>query len=214
MTVELLKLALEYLKVLAWPLLIVGLLAVYRPPVRRLIASLAAKFEAADSVTIGSFSLEVQRRASDLGSPNLARQIGQLSFDAIEALVRTPRSGSMALVLVNDAGAPHDLPNEYGIPLQPELDGLRELVRKEFIKFSEPLDGFLAFLKSKGEQREPNPTVQADDRTWYASDDPDLDKRCRNISYGLTNSGVKAVEAISKAVAVQLASAKVRKAKP
>lgn len=203
--VDFLKLALEYLKVLAWPLLIVGLLAVYRPPIKRLIASLASKLEAAHSLTIGSFSLEVQRRASDLGSPKLARQIGQLSFNAIESLVLTPRSGTMALVNVNDFGAPQGLPNEYGIPLQPELNGLRELVRRDLIVFSEPLDGYLSFLSSTGERREKNPTVESDDRTWYASEDEDLDKRSRAISYGLTESGLKAVKAISKAVAAQLA---------
>ncbi|MGB0064341.1 MAG: hypothetical protein WBP85_07830 [Terracidiphilus sp.] len=204
MTVELLKLALEYLKVLAWPLLIVGLLAVYRPPIKRLVKSLATKLEAADSLSIGSFSLEVQRRASDLGSPALARQIGQLSFDAVEALIRTPRSGSMCLVNVNDFGTPH----EYGVPLGPELNGLRELVRRKLIVFSEPLEEFLSLLSSTGERREPNPSSESDDRTWYAAESDELDKRCSAISYSLTESGVMAVDAISKAVAAQLAGAK------
>jgi hypothetical protein len=203
--VDLLKLALEYLKVLTWPLLIVGLLAVYRPPIKRLIASLVSKLEDADSLSIGAFSLEVQRRASDLGSPELARNIGQLSFDAIEVLVRTPRTGTMALVSVNDYGAPQGLPNEYGVPLQKALDGLRELDRRKLIVFSEPLEGFLSFLSSTGERREANPTVQSNDFTWYASDNEELEKRCRAISYSLTESGLKAVEAISKAVAAQLA---------
>jgi hypothetical protein len=201
------KLALEYLRVLSWPLLIVGLLAVYRPPIKRMVASLASKLEAADSLSIGSFKLEVQRRASDLGSPELAREIGQLSFDAVEALIRTPRSGTMSLVFVNDYGAPQGLPNEYGVPLQPGLDGLRELEKKKLIVFSESLDGFLSFLSSTGERRAKNPTVEPDDRTWYASDSEELQKRCREMSYGLTESGVKAVDAISKAVAAQLADA-------
>jgi len=205
--IDLLKLALEYLRVLSWPLLIVGLLAVYRPPIKRIVASLASKLEAADSLSIGSFKLEVQRRVSDLGSPELARKIGQLSFDAVEALMRTPRSGTMSLVFVNDYGAPQGLPNEYGIPLQPELDGLRELEQKKLIVFPEPLDGFLSFLSSTGERKEKNPTVEADDRTWYASDSEELQKRCGEMSYGLTESGVKAVDAISKAVAAQLAGA-------
>jgi hypothetical protein len=205
--IDLLKLALEYLRVLSWPLLIVGLLAVYRPPIKRIVASLASKLEAADSLSIGSFKLEVQRRVSDLGSPELALKIGQLSFDAVEALMRTPRSGTMSLVFVNDYGAPQGLPNEYGIPLQPELDGLRELEQKKLIVFPEPLDGFLSFLSSTGERKEKNPTVEADDRTWYASDSEELQKRCGEMSYGLTESGVKAVDAISKAVAAQLAGA-------
>ena len=204
---DLLKLALQYLQVLTWPLLIVGLLAVYRPPIKRIVASLASKLEAADSLSIGAFKLEVQRRVSDLGRPALAREIGQLSFDAVEALMRTPRSGTMSLVFVNDTGARQDLPNRYGIPLQPELDGLLELEKKKLIAFSEPLDGFLSFLSSTGERQEKNPASDADDRTWYASDSDDLEKRCRAISYGLTESGVKAVDAISKAVAAQLADA-------
>jgi len=185
---DLLKLALQYLQVLTWPLLIVGLLAVYRPPIKRIVASLASKLEAADSLSIGAFKLEVQRRV-------------------IEALMRTPRSGTMSLVFVNDTGARQDLPNRYGIPLQPELDGLLELEKKKLIAFSEPLDGFLSFLSSTGERQEKNPASDADDRTWYASDSDDLEKRCRAISYGLTESGVKAVDAISKAVAAQLADA-------
>ena len=99
------------------------------------------------------------------------------------------------------------MPNEYGIPLQPELDGLRELEQKKLIVFPEPLDGFLSFLSSTGERKEKNPTVEADDRTWYASDSEELQKRCGEMSYGLTESGVKAVDAISKAVAAQLAGA-------
>jgi hypothetical protein len=113
----------------------------------------------------------------------------------------------MALVSVNDYGKPHGLPTEYGVPLQPELAGLRELEKKKLIVFSEPLDGFLSFLSSTGERREANPTVEPDDQTWYASDSEELEKRCRAMSYGLTESGVKAVDAISKAVAAQLADA-------
>ena len=154
------KLLLEYLKVLAWPVFVVGLLAVYRPPIGRMSESLASKFETADSVKIGSLSLEVQQRARDLGSPELGREIGQLSFNAIEALVRTPRSGSMILLSTNDRSNPP----EYGLPSDAELDGLRELEKKGLIGFEEPLDTFVRDLKAIGRSMAKDSRMRTEDR--------------------------------------------------
>ena len=165
--------------------------------------SLASKFETADSVKIGSLSLEVQQRARDLGSPELGREIGQLSFNAIEALVRTPRSGSMILLSTND----RSMPPEYGLPSDAELDGLRELEKKGLIELEEPLDKFVRDLKTIGRSMAKDSRMRTEDRQWVAVDNrtDELVQRLRKQSYRLTDAGKKAVEAITKAVAAQLA---------
>lgn len=197
------KLTLDYLKVLAWPILIVSLLVAYRPPLSRMAESLASKLDKADTVKIGSFSLEVQERARDLGHPELGREIGQLSFDAIEELVRTPRTGDMILLSTNE----HVSPPEYGLPPDAELAGLLELEKKGLIAFTEPIDEFLGSLRRVGQTLKRDSTARSEDRQWFLvqSADAELTRRLRHQGYRLTEAGRRAVEAISKAVAAQLA---------
>jgi hypothetical protein len=196
------NLVLDYIKVLVWPSIIVGILIVYQPPLGRMFQSLAVKLEAADSVKFGSFELEVLKTARDLGSPELATQIGELSFNAIEALVRTPRTGSMILLSTNDRTSPV----EFGLPSEADLEGLRELEEKGLITFDVPLKAFLAELKSLGRKVANDVKARAPDRQWYAFNDisEEQKQRFRSEGYSLTEDGKKAVEAISKAVAAQL----------
>ncbi len=203
-TIAYLTMSLEYLKSLAWPLIFVGVLAVYRPPLGRLLDSLIAKLESAKSVKIGSLSFEVEHQARGLGRPELGREIGQLSFDAIDSLVRTPRVGVMMLMSAFDRVTPH----EFGLPGDAELAALRELAKKQLIDFSAPLDPFLHELRANGELKvkERNGELRSSERKWYAVENPQMEMKCRQMGYSLTEGGLKAVIAISKAVAAQLSN--------
>lgn len=201
-TLETSKLVLEYLRVLAWPLIIVGLIAVYRPPLGRMIDSLATKLEAANKVTIGSLSLEIQERARQLGSLELAEDLEELSPDAVAVLMRTPRDGRMILMSTNS-----ERPDEFGAPSQNELEALGELEAKGLISFDEPLGDFMDYLESHADRLEPYETWGSDERDWYEiSPSPSVDRsRIRQQGYELTERGREAVEAITQALAAELA---------
>jgi hypothetical protein len=200
------SLVLDYMKVLLWPLIVVGILLVYRPPIGQIFQSLSSKLEKADSVAIGSFQLEVKRTARDLGNPGLATQIGELSFNAIEALVLTPRTGSMILLSTIDRVKPI----EFGLPSAPIIEGLKELETKDLIEFDIDLKDFLAEIHEQGRRIPSDSSIRAEDRQWYAFEhlSENQKNKFKNEGYRLTDKGKSAVEAISKAVAAQLSKSK------
>ena len=79
---------LDYIKVLIWPVLIVGILVAYRPPIGEMLESFAEKIQAASKLEFGSFAMEVREQASALGGHELADEIGELSGEAIRKLMQ------------------------------------------------------------------------------------------------------------------------------
>jgi len=198
-TIEFLKLIIEGIQVLAWPILTVILVLMYNRPLRKMLDSLSSKFSEASKVSIGSLSLEVQAKAREAGNPKLAREVGTLSPPAIEQLLRTPRVGDMILLSTSD----YQGNRNYGLPKLDEMNALRELEQKGFIKFREKLEPFLDKLHALR-----NTSIPNSDRVWFAASGPvasSTDEKFRKQGYTLTDLGHQAVDAIVKAVAAQLA---------
>jgi hypothetical protein len=190
----------DYLRVSAWPMFAAVLLLAYRPPLGEMVASLARKLDAADKVSLGSFSLEVAAQAREVGSPALAESIGELSRKAVEELMRIPRRGSMILASTM-SGRPL---LEYGLPDSVRLSALQDLTEKGFIRFREDLPEYLRYVRSAAQRADNHPTDG--DHIWYViSDSTRVDTaRIRQQGYELTDAGRRAVEAITRAVASQL----------
>lgn len=196
------RLVLDYLRVLAWPVFAAALLLTYRPPLGRMAATLARKFDAASKVSLGSLSLEVAARAREVGSPALADSIGELSEKAVTELLRLGGGGGThRLVSTKDAFPA----STFGIPDSLTLAALRELDDKGFVAFREPLPAYLDYVRSVSANEDDQ--RNGSDRTWLTVRDPERADTTRIVrqNYALTPAGARAVEAITKAVASQLA---------
>jgi hypothetical protein len=132
------NLMLEYAKALAWPLLIVGLLAVYRPPLGRLVDVVINKVESASEVKL--FAFELKDVTKELGLPDLGADLTGLSSTAIEYLMKLPNDESSRL-LTDRQGEPNA--PIFKLPKQSELDTLAELEAAKLIVFATPLREYL-----------------------------------------------------------------------
>ena len=196
---EKVKLAIELLRIVAWPALVLALVIVYRVPIRSVMESLATKFAEASKVTIGTLSLEIQEKARQIGSSELARQVGTLSPSAIQELLQTPQHGTMILLSTGE----QDAVSTFALPSQSVLGALTELESKNMIRFREKLGSFMSFFRAL-----PMRQIEgAPERTTYAPtrslSDTEV-KRLNGQGYELTDTGRKATEAIVQAVVEQL----------
>lgn len=192
------KVAIEGIRVLAWPLLLAVLLVWFHRPLAEIAQSFSQKFTAANKVSIGALSLEIEKTASAAGNPEIGRQIGQLSPQAIEELLQTPRNGRMILVSTND-----DERRRIGVPAPAKLDALQELERRGFLSFTQPIEDFLRQIRELPRDAQ-EAERHGDDRAWYLIDDAAQAKKLRDQGYELTASGRLAVDAIIKTVAALL----------
>lgn len=198
-------LVLGYVRALAWPVLLAGALVVYQPPIGRIVTSLAAKLEAADKVSVGSLSVEVAARAREVGGEELASSIGELSSAAVQALLQldVPEDGSSSVRVLaaetRSGGAPY-----VSLPDSVALAALSELEQKGFIKFTEPLDKYLAFLESPANGLRRRAIGRRLTLEMAQGQPSPASTRLMGQSYGLTTRGVQAVTTIVRVVAVQL----------
>jgi len=132
------------------------------------------------------------------------RGIGPLSPHAADVLVRIPRTGATNLLVRH----PQRGAREYGLPSDAELNGLRELERKNLIAFDHPMDAFLMRLKAAGRYLEQDPRSRPWDRVWIELPNAasEFGPMLERESYRLTAAGRKAAEAIGNATSTQLAN--------
>ena len=204
--IEITKLIVEVLRALAWPILFAAIVVAFHNPLRGVADGLAQKLSQANRVSIGSLSLEIEVKAKAIGDMEFARQIGNLSPEAVEALLLFPRNTNWTLL----ARADYKGKLLYGLPKN--ITTLRELEKKGFIEFKDLLEPFFAELnhlpKYKFDPCDDDDMEGADDFTWYSppfSVDSAEDKRLSGQSYSQTEVGRLAVDAIVRAVAAQLA---------
>jgi hypothetical protein len=202
--IEIAKLVIEAIRVLAWPVLIAVLVVAFNRPLRDIINSFSLKFSEASKFSIGSLSLEIEAKAREAGNPDLARQVGSLTAGAVEQLLRTPRTGDMILLCTFPVIGGTQ---EYGLEKPGVLASLEELEKKGFLRFRQPLASFVAEVCRL-------PVSDSDrgdsERIWYSSPfapNSEDDKHFQNQGYALTEKGLQAVDTIVKAVAAQLTHA-------
>lgn len=192
------KLSIEFLRVVIWPFIIVLLLVVYRGPARRAAEAVATRLASAQKVSVGSLSFEIREQALELGNPELAERLDDLSPGAIQTLLQIPLADEEGehLVYLPDPGEG----DFYELPPAAEMAALKELQDKGFVVFDVELDGFMRFFH--GATREqvgkdtlyfPRPSISRADR-----------KRIQDQGYRLTERGRKGVQAILKAIASEL----------
>lgn len=201
-SLEVAKLVIEGIRALAWPVLLGAVLIAFNSPLQTVVESFSIKLSQANKVSIGSLSLEIEAKAREAGNPELGRQVGSLTAQAVQQLLLTPVSGHMTLLSISD----YQDKREYGLPNPEIMAALEELERKEFLRFQLPLAPFLKELKRMTRS---DTILNDSEKLWYsASSTTDLEeeRRLSEQSYSLTEKGKQAVDAIVKAVAGQLSA--------
>ncbi len=197
---EVAKLVVKLLSILAWPGVVVGFAWAFRDPVQTILRELVKRLSLATKLSMGSFSLEVQENARHFGGASLAIDVGTLTKEAVEVLLRTPRSGAMRLLTERKFRTDR----EVAIPADCNIDALIELRDRDLVKFAQPLEPFLRHLRDLPSSTAPLPgNIQ-----WYSMQGASgaiREKDFLGQEYVLTDKGRMAADAIVKAVGAELA---------
>jgi hypothetical protein len=139
-----------FLAGVAWPIVVLAGLLLFRAPVRSLVTALGDRVNLATKFSAGSLSFEVQRTAEAIGNPELGSLVSGLSPGAVEKLLTL---GNVSWVLVGS----HTDPNTFTLPSDREMSALRELESKGLAHLTRPLDEWMAILRTLPLQRDNSP---------------------------------------------------------
>lgn len=81
----------ELLKAILWPIVVISVLLFYH-------SEISEMFRSSSKVSLGSFSMEMQREANNKGSADLSNVISELSIPGIKKLLSMGASGSFGIV--------------------------------------------------------------------------------------------------------------------
>ena len=139
------RLAIEFLQVIAWPALVLYALVAYRDPLRRLLLVIPKKLAQTSKLSFGSLVVDMQTTLINVGDPALAKELPHLSRAAYEELLSMKGDDSVFSLIVH-AGTE----GQNGIQLTDpdELAVARELYRVGLIKGDEPVDTFIQYVQS------------------------------------------------------------------
>jgi hypothetical protein len=189
------KVFIEFLKVIVWPLLVLSIFLTFRSPITEIANELPEKFFAATKLEMGSLTLEIQQQAKAAGNPELARSLGGLSPNAIRLLIEL---GPHYYIWIGTYDRlTSDGRQEYTMNLE-KIDTIRELLNHKLIEFNEGMDQFLSWTQSsrfqvrdEGSRRFFIPTTPLT---------PTEEKRLTKQSYHLSRLGERAYHTVLNAV--------------
>lgn len=187
------------LKVIAWPLVIIILVASFWNPIYNTIAQLPNLISSASKISVGPFTLEMERVAKAIGNESLGQLMGGLSPRAIELLIET---GGARYILVGTDKGPNN--NMITLPNEIDIEALKELNNKELLEFNEPLEEFLVFFQSLGLIQDTSISASA---RYYKTSRP-LTKeeinRLEDQMYFLTDLGKEAFDLVVRTISSYL----------
>ena len=186
-------------KIVAWPLVILILLLFLWHPIADTFAKLPDLVSSSTKITIGSFSMEMDRVAKIIGNESLGRLMGGLSTRSIELLIET---GNARYHFVGTQMGPTGdmivLPNEL------DIEALKELENKNLLEFEQPIDDFMLFIQELDLVQDQSISSV---KRYYDVTRPLTDKeisRLENQSYFLTDLGKEAFDLVVSTVVSQL----------
>lgn len=107
----------DFLKVILWPIIVLIVIAIYHKDVSRM-------FQSSSKVSIGSFTMEMQKEAQSQGSGELSGIIEKLSTPGIKRLLSMGNFGRFGLVGRNSGIGG----KEEGYSLSPDIFNWSELI--------------------------------------------------------------------------------------
>ena len=139
------KVIVDLLRVIVWPIIVLGILFTFRQPIIEVADQLPGKFSAASKFGVGSLTFEIQEQARAKGNLLLAGRLRNLSPEAVRLLIEL---GQSTMILVSEDIYP-ERTGLYFFPDESRLALVRELDRSGLIEYRENLDGFLHWLRSR-----------------------------------------------------------------
>lgn len=195
---ESIKLAVDAVRILIWPAIVVGAFYIFEKPILTIANELPEKFSAATKVGVGSLVLEIEQQAREAGNPQLAARIGKLSPEAIRHLMEMGESHIMLVGIGSYT-------TEYSLPDDKRLRAIRQLAANGLVEFKEDFDPFLQWIRSSKFRR-----VSSSNNFVPTSPLTTAEKqRLAEQEYVLNDLGKKAWQAILDAVLQQLREPKI-----
>ena len=186
----------ELIKAIIWPLLVVALIILYRKSISRFL-------NLSNKLSIGDFSLEIEKRTKIIGRVDIYQDLKKLSSESIKFLFGLePNENSFPHLISTSYGHGADNATHYGLPKKEKIKIYYELESTGFIEFNEPLAEFLQFWKTQKIIFKP---VGEDILMSDAIDK----ERITRMSYHLTKKGLLAMYTVFDTVADLLKSSNV-----
>jgi hypothetical protein len=200
----------ELLKAILWPLIVIIVLFTYHNDISDM-------FRSSSKVSLGSFSMEMQREAKNKGSAELSKIIQNLSVPGIKRLLSMGTFGSYGLI-----GQRREYSgNEGGYTLAPDISSWQELVNAELVTTENfKIDELVKLFKTlKAEEisvfydEQGSSSTFKDSKYPYQGTEyfiatskltPELLRKLEGYSIILTDSGRKAIDIIVETTAKQI----------
>jgi hypothetical protein len=96
------RIAVDAIKALVWPILLLSLVLVYREPISAVARLLPQKVRDSSRISVGSLSLEIAELAAKRGDNRAGVLLRDLSKESIEILLRSDRPTRIASTIAND----------------------------------------------------------------------------------------------------------------
>lgn len=199
---EIYKVSVSLVKALVWPALLLFFFAEFHAPIQKIVDQLPGKFSRASKVSFGNVTLEIiQEKAREAGLPDVAEKLGELSPDAVEALLNIGKNTTHHLVGRHDS---REAERYYTFPREAAMRTLLELQGRGFLGFSEDYSDFLQFMAEL--PLEERLTEVGGRRVLIPVQplSPGQEERLYGQSYRLTKQGEEALDSVIQAVAEQL----------
>jgi hypothetical protein len=180
-------------KALLWPALAMAAFIEFYQPIREAVSVIPKKMSESQKLSVGGLSIEIEKRATAVGDPELGALIGDLSPKAIELLLKVGRNSVSVATSSSDSKGMY-----YYLPGEDEFLAIAELERKSLLELGLPLATYrsemnelLMFDRTSGTQGIFRPR-----RTLLSQEQSDVWK----ARLKLTDRGIKALELIITAV--------------
>jgi hypothetical protein len=200
----------DLLKAILWPLIVVIILIAYH-------SDISDMFRNSSKVSLGSFSMEMQREAKSQGSAELSNIIQELSVPGIKRLLAMGSYGSYGLIGTLREYEGH----EGGYTLAPDISAWEELIDNglvgtdnftisEVVELFETLNAeeSTVFYDDYGGSSHFEDSKYPYQGTQYfiaySKLTPELERKLEGYSIRLTENGRKAVDIIVETTAKQI----------
>lgn len=190
---------------IAWPVIVAATLVTYREPARQIIGALADKVRDAETVTVGSLSLEVRRREEAIGMPGLVESVGRLGPSAVQLLLELSGEETDYVWMSKRPFGPNGS-HVYWLPPRDQRDAEAQLERNGLIAGSEPLDSAVALFQRIATAKGIRPAENGEIAVPVDLLSPAEIQRIETITFRRTPRAKAAATIILETVAVALAA--------
>ncbi len=195
----------DFASAVAWPTVILLALIYFRTPIEEILVAATRRLDAISKLTLGPLSVEIRSYLQNTGDLELQEALSKMTRPAFRLLLQCSEKNTTRGLCYEQAKGEHSIP-VLGISFGEQYEAVRELERLGLAIATEPLWEFEAYF-----ERLPSYTIQR--RAGYISGwvskaqlaDEDIE-RIRKMSWGLTDLGQRAYDAVLTVVVRQIST--------